>query len=63
MRGAQCTGEEEEECSRGGVGGGGEVSVAREVMRPHRHEDDKDTSGWLSSFKSHGAEHHTVNPR
>lgn len=42
----------EEECSRGG-GGGGEVSLAREVMRPHRHKDDKDTSGWLSSFKSH----------
>lgn len=43
-------------------GGGEEVSLVREVMRPHRHKDDKDTSGWLSSFKSHWASHHTVNP-
>lgn len=58
MRRAQHAREEEGEFSRGG----GEVSLAREVMRPHRHNDDKDTSGWLSSFKSHRADHHTVNP-
>ena len=64
MKRVQRAGEEEEERGRGGGGGGGggEVSLAREVMRPHRHNDDKDTSGWLSSFKSHRADHHTVNP-
>ena len=51
MRRLPCAREEEE---------GEEVSLAREVMRPHRHRDDKDTSGWLSSFKSHRADHHTV---
>ena len=41
--------------------GGREVALAK-VMRPHRHEDDKDAYGCLSSFKSRRADHHTVNP-
>lgn len=60
MRGVQFAREEEEESRRGGEEG--EVSLATEVMRPHRHKDDKDTSGWLSSFKSCRVDHHTVNP-
>lgn len=47
---------------RSAAQGGGEVSPAREVMRPHRHKADKDTSGLLSSLKSRRADHHTVNP-
>lgn len=35
------------------------VALAREATGPHRHTDDKDMSGCLSSFNSHRADQHT----